>query len=880
MKQSEDIRNRGFCAGFFHRGFVRCSAWVLLGAALSLAGCSKDPAELSVGPGPEIAASASLPAGLEAEFSTKAPVDGSAQTTLYFVRSDESSSGTWGGYGTTVLNASRAAGTGSRTLTFSPKQYYLTSGLKTRLVGWYPSAASYVNGVVNWTIDGTQDILLAPAQEGSKTAAMPAFTFSHKLTQLQFYCYAENQAAVNQWGRITAIRVVGQRRNCAYAIATSAFAFSGITVSLAVPGLSASTPPVGEAAAKGYGQPMMIEPKTAATQLYLEIDTEKQGTQAAVIASRSYPAGQSVKIHIRIAEHMISIDPDGCEIVPWESPVKVATGNHYPYVVDGNCIVVMDDYGQADVAAYPIHRIWTTTPAHKESAWDANESGFNVVGESLQVAKADAVGKDGSSATMTWYEASGTTNGEHNSTGYSACAAYSEAGDQSDRGSWRLPTIRELKLIFDKRKELTTPPSYINAYWSATESASSSNNSWHLLFGNGSVDHSVKNSTVLTAVRCVRDTKIVLTRSDYPKIVDGNTIVVKDNYGQADLGEYPIHARWVVTPAHAETGWTANESGFNAVGESFQVAKADAVGKDGSSATMTWYEASGTTNATYNDAGYSACAEYSEAADQSDKGAWRLPTIRELKLIYDKRSELTSASLIFSSSSYYWSATSLSSSSAWRVYFYTGAISSYNVTANTVCRVRCVRVTEPVPVSADYPKTLNGNTIVVEDFIGKADPAVYPTHSTWTVTPAHEEAEWGANESGFNTLSEKGFQVAKADAVGKDGTLVLITWYEATGTTNARNNPAGYSACAEYSEAADQSDKGAWRLPTIRELQLIYDKRRGLTSVNMFSSSYYYWSTTTAITREGGQAWIVDTSGMLGYLYYTTKCFVRCVRDL
>ena len=48
----------------------------------------------------------------------------------------------------------------------------------------------------------------------------------------------------------------------------------------------------------------------------------------------------------------------------------------------------------------------------------------------------------------------------------------------------------------------------------------------------------------------------------------------------------------------------------------------------------------------------------------------------------------------------------------------------------------------------------------------------------------------------------------------------------------------------------------------------------------MFSSSYYYWSTTTAITREGGQAWIVDTSGMLGYLYYTTKCFVRCVRDL
>ena len=878
MKQSEDIRNRGFCAGFFHREVVRCSAWVLLGAALSLAGCSKDPAELSVGPGPEIAASASLPAGLEAEFSTKAPVDGSAQTTLYFVRSDESSSGTWGGYGTTVLNASRAAGTGSRTLTFSSKQYYLTSGLKTRLVGWYPSAASYVNGVVNWTIDGTQDILLAPVQEGSKTAAMPAFTFSHKLTQLQFYCYAENQAAVNQWGRITAIRVVGQRRNCAYAIATNAFAFSGSTVSLAVPGLSASTPPVGEASARGYGQPMMIEPKTAATQLYLEIDTEKQGTQAAVIASRSYPAGQSVEIHIRIAEHIISIDPDGCEIVPWESPVKVATGNHYPYVVDGNCIVVMDDYGQADVAAYPIHRIWTTTPAHKESAWDANESGFNVVGESFQVAKADAVGKNGSSATMTWYEASGTTDATYNFAGYSACAQYSEADDQSDRGSWRLPTIREQRLIFDKRSELTSAtPSTSDAYWSATGSSSSSNNSWYVYFSSGNMVSYAKNG--ICRVRCVRDTKVVPTRSDYPKVVNNNTILVKDNYGQADLGEYPIHARWVVTPAHEEGAWTANESGFNAVGESFQVAKADAVGKNGSSATMTWYEASGTTNATYNSAGYSACAQYSEAADQSDKGAWRLPTVRELKLIYDKRSELTSANL--SSSNYYWSATSLSSSSAWRVYFYTGAISSYNVTANTVCRVRCVRVTEPVPVSADYPKTLNGNTIVVGDFIGKADPTVYPTHSKWTVTPAHAEAEWTANESDYNTLSEKRFQVAKADAVGKNGSSATMTWYEASGTTNATYNSAGYSACAQYSEAADQSDKGAWRLPTVRELNLIATLRRELTSANLPSSNYY-WSATKLSSREN-TAWFVDSAvGHTSYFYYTTVggCRVRCVRDL
>ena len=253
MKQSEDIRNRGFCAGFFHRGFVRSSAWVLLGAVLSLVGCSKDLAEGPAVADSEIAASASLPAGLEAEASTKAPVDGSAQMTLYFARSDESSAGTWGGYGTTALTASRAAGTGSRTLTFTTKQYYLTSGLKTRMTGWYPSATSYVNGVVNWTFDGAQDILCAPAQEGSKTAAMPAFTFSHKLTQLQFYCYAENQSAVDQWGKITAIRVLGQRTACSYTPSTGAFAFSGSTSFLSVSGITAAAPPVGEASARQYG---------------------------------------------------------------------------------------------------------------------------------------------------------------------------------------------------------------------------------------------------------------------------------------------------------------------------------------------------------------------------------------------------------------------------------------------------------------------------------------------------------------------------------------------------------------------------------------------------------------------------------------------------
>lgn len=687
MKQSKDKKNRFFGPGFFCRGLGMPAAWVLLGAVLSLAGCSKDLAEGPAGAESEIAASASLPAGLEAEASTKAPVDGSTQMTLYFARSDESSAGTWGGYGTTVLNASRAAGTGSRTLTFTTKQYYLTSGLKTRMTGWYPSFTTYTNGVVSWTINGTQDILCAPVQEGSKTAAMPAFTFSHKLTQLQFYCYAENQAAVDQWGKITAIRVLGQRTACSYTLSTGAFAFSGSTSFLSVSGITAAVPPVGEAiAAAQYGQALMIEPKTAASQLFLEITTEKQGKQAAMIAAKSYPAGQSVKIYIRIAEHTISIDPDGCEIVPWVDPVTVTSG--YPFVLeDGSTVVARDVNGYADPDTYPTHEAWTTTPAHTESAWTANASGYNTVGERFQVAKADAMGKDGSSETMTWYEASGTVNATYNAAGYSACAQYSEAGDGSGQGPWRLPTAKEMRVIFEKKSILASAPLSDNDYWTATEGSSSY--AWYLYFLNG-ITNSISKS-LTNRVRCVRDVVAPLSpvSADYPKVLDGNTIVVRELAGRADPAAYPTHEAWTTAPAHTESAWDANESGYNTVGKKFRVAKANAVGKDGSSKVMTYWEIIGAYHPTDNPDRYSSCAQYSEATDQSDKGSWRVPTVREVKLIYSQRGKLNSVD--FLSGVTYWSVSGDSSDidKIWAMNF--AGSSPASVGRSTTCFLRCVR---------------------------------------------------------------------------------------------------------------------------------------------------------------------------------------------
>ena len=166
-----------------------------------------------------------------------------------------------------------------------------------------------------------------------------------------------------------------------------------------------------------------------------------------------------------------------------------------------------------------------------------------------------------------------------------------------------------------------------------------------------------------------------------PFVTDGKIIVNSNKYGYF----MDCHGPWASTPQHAESAWNANASGFNTAGGRFEVATSNAVGKDGSSETMTWFEASGTTDASYNPNGYSACASYS----QDGKTGWRLPTVRELRAIYDNKAQLTSANR--PSSYKYWSATERSSYSgyAWMVYFSGG--DTYGVNESTKFRVRCVR---------------------------------------------------------------------------------------------------------------------------------------------------------------------------------------------
>lgn len=53
-----------------------------------------------------------------------------------FARADAGDEGGYTTYQTTALNGTAA--TASKTLSFSPAEYYLANGNKTKLIGWYP----------------------------------------------------------------------------------------------------------------------------------------------------------------------------------------------------------------------------------------------------------------------------------------------------------------------------------------------------------------------------------------------------------------------------------------------------------------------------------------------------------------------------------------------------------------------------------------------------------------------------------------------------------------------------------------------------------------------------------------------------------------------
>ena len=210
---------------------------------------------------------------------------------LNFARIDQdASTGVYPSYGSTALNATRAAGTGSTTITFDAgsEQYYSagTTNNASKLVGWYPRAA-VASGVVDFTFDGSTDVMLSNEVAGSSSALFSettqAFTFNHLLTQLQFKVYAIDDAAQTSWGTITSVKVKSQYTACSVTLpAIVSFPTTGTASDLSV--LSGATLAMGvesaNAVSVGYS---MIAPVAASGSVTLEIVTSAGGTKTVTI---------------------------------------------------------------------------------------------------------------------------------------------------------------------------------------------------------------------------------------------------------------------------------------------------------------------------------------------------------------------------------------------------------------------------------------------------------------------------------------------------------------------------------------------------------------------------------------------------------------------
>ena len=178
---------------------------------------------------PSVGLKRSFSISTDVEVGSKAPIYAGDPMPLYFLRVDESAAGE-ADFWDEILNAGFAGNPvfaevpdyiASTTLTpihFDPVQLYQKDGRSTLMAGWHPRAEWFMEEgrrddffVLEWTIDGSQDIMTSNTQEGNaENRNIMEFTFEHRLAQIQFYVKAESSVASAYWGNLTRVEMLDE----------------------------------------------------------------------------------------------------------------------------------------------------------------------------------------------------------------------------------------------------------------------------------------------------------------------------------------------------------------------------------------------------------------------------------------------------------------------------------------------------------------------------------------------------------------------------------------------------------------------------------------------------------------------------------------------
>lgn len=257
---------------------------------------------------------------------------------------------------------------------------------------------------------------------------------------------------------------------------------------------------------------------------------------------------------------------------------------------------------------------------------------------------------------------------------------------------------------------------------------------------------------------------------------------------------------------------------------------------------------------------------------QGDEIKWYLPSQDELALLYAGEPSLSQSATEKLSANPYYASTEAQTGTTSVAYTRFDNGRSTTTTKGNTLYVRCVRAVPSgtVGLTSPYVEALTG---IINNTGFK--PASLRSSAVSRPVPVHLYSD-AVNQ----TVSSR-FAVAKTDIIG-------VSWATANGWTSAANSSsaAGTVAspalgCQAYFETG--APAGTWRVPTQRELYLIYTVRKELVTslagfVDFLTDGTQYWASTTNSATE---AWTMDFS--LGAMMNRTKTSlyrVRCVGDL
>lgn len=255
-----------------------------------------------------------------------------------------------------------------------------------------------------------------------------------------------------------------------------------------------------------------------------------------------------------------------------------------------------------------------------------------------------------------------------------------------------------------------------------------------------------------------------------------------------------------------------------------------------------------------------------------EKGTWYVPTQAQLQTVWAVLGGLKENAKDYAGfvDTHYWCSSDHNESNAWYVHFREGH-SSTDTPKSYPRGTRCVRdlpdsgTSEYVTVEGGHPVIDLSELTPLGCLLTSAEANLRRTAIN-EYTPSNEVMQAGNGTNGiWNKKMSSRYQMMRADHV--KGRLDYI---------------AAYAACKEY--AAEGGIAGEWRLPTQRELMMmwiLYPQMKGKGGFTPFHDVYrvLHWCHTERIPTQACGLWF-SGGETTGYNLKTEQLYVRCVRDL